>query len=91
MRGVGISNAFIDANDLVEEGTFVYSNGNIPGYLPWNVGQPDDSDGHEDVVQIVAGNGTLLNDVNSGSIGSFICEFGKQAHKMSHPSHLTSS
>lgn len=43
---------YIGYTDEVEEGTFVWLNGETPGYENWQTGEPNDSGGNEDVTLI---------------------------------------
>ncbi|GFN89021.1 Cd209 antigen [Plakobranchus ocellatus] len=65
------NNAFIGANDVKREGTFVYYNSKKPmPALKWLRGEPNDLNG-EDCVEFKH---TGLNDVKCDYISHYICE-----------------
>ncbi|GFO36580.1 Cd209 antigen [Plakobranchus ocellatus] len=64
--------AFIGANDVKREGTFVYYNSKKPvPALNWCPGEPDNFLNSEDCVEFWS---NCLNDLNCGYIGQYICE-----------------
>ncbi|HSD86851.1 MAG TPA: C-type lectin domain-containing protein [Kofleriaceae bacterium] len=57
--------AWIGISDLAVEGTYVTEAGMAAPYLPWNVGQPDNSGGVEDCVHFLPN--MVTNDLSCGS------------------------
>lgn len=58
-------------NDLAQEGTWVRGDGESPGYLNWDLGQPDDADGFGDCVENTV-NGAW-NDTDCRDTHTFVC------------------
>ncbi|XP_062611198.1 alpha-N-acetylgalactosamine-specific lectin-like [Saccostrea cucullata] len=65
--------SWIGANDLTEEGTFVWStSGNHLNYTNWLSGQPDNFLGNENCVQVT--NNGIWNDMGCGLPIPFLCK-----------------
>ncbi|MFY0598936.1 MAG: HYR domain-containing protein [Cyclobacteriaceae bacterium] len=76
VRGLTTSTFFIGLNDLDNEGTFVWSNGEPVTYTSWAPGEPNNNSSGEDVVEMFPGTG-LWNDAKvSGVTPTYIIEFG---------------
>ena len=75
--GVDLSSysALIDANDKLEEGEFVYTDGTVPDNFPWFWGEPNDIESGEDVAALTAAG--FLIDVNEEIKSKSICQIGK--------------
>ncbi|XP_056387420.1 pulmonary surfactant-associated protein D-like [Hyla sarda] len=66
-------NSFLDINDLQDEGTFRYPNGEKIRYSNWNNKEPNNDYGVEDCVEIIEGG--KWNDKNCDEKHLIICEF----------------
>jgi hypothetical protein len=67
-------NVWIGLTDTVHEGQFVPLTGGALSYVDWGAGQPDDSGGHEDVVEWRASD-RRWNDALGSVSNAFLCEF----------------
>ena len=65
---------WIGLNDLDEEGTFVWLDGDEPGFTDWQDTQPDDSDG-EDCAELTGHFDFRWNDYKCHEPHGYICEF----------------
>jgi glucose/arabinose dehydrogenase len=68
----GFGDLYIGYYDTAEEGTFVWSNGETPGYENWDTGEPNDFNGAEDAA-VINSNG-LWNDVPVEAVGFGLIE-----------------
>jgi hypothetical protein len=67
-------NVWMGLTDTVREGQFVLVTGAAPSYANWGAGQPDDSGGHEDVVEWRASD-RRWNDTLAVVSNAYLCEF----------------
>ncbi|XP_063289939.1 pulmonary surfactant-associated protein D-like [Pelobates fuscus] len=65
--------AFLGINDIQTEGTFRYPNGVIIRFSNWYTGEPNDTSGNEDCVEMYSSG--LWNDRSCAEIRLVICEF----------------
>ncbi|XP_070556510.1 uncharacterized protein [Ptychodera flava] len=68
---------WISLNDRVTEGWFYFADGTSPwsnGYSNWHPGEPNDSSGDEDCVELSTGFNYGWNDVGCGNSYYFVCE-----------------
>lgn len=71
----GVSNDFwLGYNDVLSEGNFVWSNGEVTNYENWNTGEPNNS-GNEDYVQMTTTG--KWSDVNGTVMGHGIVEISE--------------
>ncbi|XP_048796798.1 collectin-10 isoform X2 [Lagopus muta] len=73
----GLFRAFIGINDIEKEGQFVYADSSpLQNYSHWKDGEPHDSTGHEDCVEMLSTG--EWNDSECQVTIYFICEFLKK-------------
>ncbi|XP_015711713.1 collectin-10 isoform X4 [Coturnix japonica] len=73
----GLFRAFIGINDMEKEGQFVYADSSpLQNYSNWKDGEPHDSTGHEDCVEMLSTG--EWNDSECQVTIYFICEFLKK-------------
>lgn len=68
--------AYLGANDLSAEGTFVWDDGTVLEYMNWNTGSPDSGGGavDEDCVVIDGAAGGAWDDRPCSGAFAFVCE-----------------
>jgi len=62
---------WVGISDLATEGTWLTEQGEVPPYLPWGVGEPNDSGG-EDCGELVGD--LTLNDIACATAVAYVCE-----------------
>ncbi len=70
-----ISSVWIGANDVTSEGTWQWANGESWDYTNWNTGEPNNSGGNENAVEMWMANGGVWNDVTAEAPHSYLCEW----------------
>lgn len=69
----GLGGYFVGLSDQATEGMFVWTDGTAPAVTPWNPGEPNDSGGAEDCVEMTPGTG-VWNDIGCDAPRAYVCE-----------------
>jgi hypothetical protein len=71
-----VTNPWIGLNDIASEGSFVWLDGEQPGFTKWNDGEPNDAGGAEDcgVLYTTGTSVAMWNDADCSSALPFVCE-----------------
>lgn len=69
----GFGDMWIGGRDTASEGTWRWIDGTLVGYSNWNTGEPNNSGGNEDYMEIYTATGKW-NDLNGTQLIPFICE-----------------
>ena len=75
VRALDGANLWVGLSDRVSEGTFLRVTNGTATYLPWLFGEPNDSGGNEDCVELkISGFSDGFNDNNCQTSDAYVCE-----------------